>query len=316
MKAIKIILALVVTAVITFFVFKFIVNPPAAPLITPPINQFTVRIEQEVDSMQNSEHKSLYSVNEFYDDIQYRIDDYHKSMFFGSNQTDNDVWHDILSKNLYSAYAPRFVVQAYNVFSGSEWERRDRDYISREVSALQSSIYLTEGNDATQLKNIRVVLNKFNEIASFIWNSNNISYSTYSSFPINDVKEKIDKASNYKNELVTNNGAKAEYYVKNSNYINNGLESVPRKLFEKHVSYLNNKITNHSKDYEEYDSQQKFNKEIFNPINEELKILNNEMYIFDIRIEYNYLENKLNDIDLKAYKYFQALSLDNQTYNK
>lgn len=316
MKAIKIILALVVTAVITFFVFKFIVDPPDPPLITPPINQFTERIKQEVDSMQNSEYESLYSAKEFYTDIQFRIDDYHKSMFFGSNQTDNDEWRDILSKDLYSTYAPKFIVQAYKVFRGSEWERKDRDYISREVSTLQSSIYLTEGNDATQLKNIRVVLNKFNEIASFIRNSNNISYSTYSSFPINDVKEKIDKASNYKNELATNNGAKAEYYVKNSNYINKGLDSVPRKLFEKHVSYLNNKIANHSIDYEKYDSQQKFNKEIFNPINEELKKLKDEMYNFDIRIEYNYLENKLNDIDLEAYKYFQALSLDNQTYNK
>lgn len=307
MKAIKIILALVVTAVITFFIFKFIVNPPLPPNITPPINQFTERIKQEVDSMQNSEYESLYSAKEFYTDIQYRIDDYHKSMFFGSNQTDNDEWRDILSKDLYSTYAPKFIVQAYKVFRGSEWERKDRDFISAEVSIFQSSKYLTEGNDATQLKNIRVVLNKFNEIASYIWRCNQLTYTNYalnSSFPIENIESNIKRANKYVSNGLDNS------YVINSSYLNKGLDNIPNVFFEKHINYLNVKVDRNSEKYKDCKNQIEYSNKILKPLLAELEDLNNNMYNIDYNYfnqQFNLLLKKLNRIESDAIEYFKAL---------
>lgn len=307
MKAIKIILALVVTVVITFFVFKFIVNPPVAPLITPPINQFTDRIEQEVDSMQNSEHKTLYSVSEFYNDIQYRIDDYHKSMFFGSNQIDNDEWRDILSKNLCSSYAPKFVEQAYKVFRGTEWRRSDREYISREISSLQSSGHLTEGDVPTQLNDIQSILNKYNEIANFIWRCNQFTYTNYalsSSFPIKDIESNIKRANKYISNGLDNS------YVKNSSYLNNGLDNIPNVFFEKHINYLNVKVDRNSEKYKDFENQIEYSNKTLRPLLVELNTLNNNTYNIDYNYfnqQFNLLLRKLNRIESDAIEYFKAL---------
>ncbi|MDR2510918.1 MAG: hypothetical protein LBC89_00315, partial [Bacteroidales bacterium] len=104
MKAIKIILAIAVIALIGFFVWKWLVTIVDPPTITPPTNQFTARITSEIDSLSKS--PSNVFCPRFYTDIQFRITDYHNQKFFGKSESDNDQWKEILQKNLYSAYAP------------------------------------------------------------------------------------------------------------------------------------------------------------------------------------------------------------------
>ena len=100
MKKVKIILAISVVAIIGFFVTKWliVIDPPKD--INLPKNQYTARIESEIDSLRKMPETKF--CKKYYNDVQYRINDYFSQGFLGNTESDNSQWQDILSKNLYS----------------------------------------------------------------------------------------------------------------------------------------------------------------------------------------------------------------------
>ncbi len=173
----------------------------------------------------------------FYKDIQYHIADYHKQGFLGNNESDNNQWKEILSKNLYSAYAPKFADQAMYVFNGLEWETADLNVIRNEVKILKNSSYLQQGSQvAIKFKEIDSILKKYDEIADFISLCNNFSYSPdgmSDGFP--DVSDKIQRSRAYLSNSLDNS------YVNNCARLKDGLREIPKKLFDEHVNYLHKK---------------------------------------------------------------------------
>ena len=124
MKALKISLVVAVVVAIAFFVIwsliphKLPISPP------PPENQFTKRIEQEIDSL----GKLLDSkfCRDAYDNVMFLISDYckpHPPQYpygrLGTTQMQNDQWKENFTKKLYSVYAGKFISRAFYVFSGS-----------------------------------------------------------------------------------------------------------------------------------------------------------------------------------------------------
>jgi len=320
MKKIKITLAIFIVGVIIFFIFKWdvIFTPP--PPIKPGPNQFTEKIENEIQSLVN------LPINTFspqpYSDILYLIDDYHKKGFLGisysndnveiNNQNHNDQWREIFLINLYSAYAPKFIEQAMFVFKGSKWSNADLSFIRNEVLILQASPYLTQNSPVTNSFNeIRSILAKYDEIASFIASNNSFpdpNYSLNVSFP--DLSDRIKRSRKYLANNLDNP------YVNNCARLREGLQGIPRKLFYKHVSYLSRKINENGGRFTEFEYQAEYSNAIFTPLRNQLDALNNQVYGIGnntFNNAYNSLDNLLIDYNIRAFEYFtEKAKLQNQ----
>ena len=304
MKIVKIILPVAVIAILGFFIWKWLVviDPPKE--ITPPINPFTAKIESEIDSLKQMPTNVF--CQKYYANIQYRINDYQKNGFLGKSDNDNNQWQEILSKNLYSAYAPKFVEQAKFVFSNSEWENEDLLFIRSEVVTLNSSPFLDASSPvAKSFNSISSILAKYDEINGFISSCNGFSHYNYAlenSFP--DVSEMIQESRAY---LTNNLNNPYLYIVLNNLRIKDRLEEVPKNLFDKHINYLQRKINRHGGRHTEFDYQSGYSRIIYTPLRNQTDELSNETYpvsdnSFDI--EYNSLDNLLKTYNRKATDYF------------
>ena len=301
MEKVKIILAIAVLAIIGFFIWKWSVNTVTIGIIKPPTNQFTARIESEIDSL--NKIPSNVFCQKLYKDIQYQITDNHKHGFLGKNENDNNQWKEILSKNLYSAYAPKFLEQAMNVFKNSVWKKDDINFIRIEIKTLQNSDYLEQGSPiANSFKDINAVLEKYNEISDFIFSCNNFSFSDSSiETPFPDVSDKIKKSHAYLNNDLDNS------YVNNCSYLKDGLRDVPQKLLIKHTSYISSKITSNLVKYKIYSLQSDYSKNMYDPLKSQIDAMSNDVYgvsqnIFDY--DYNSLIKQLGDLNMEATEYF------------
>lgn len=301
MKIIKTIIAVAVITIIGFFIWKWLVVIDKPKEITPPINQFTEKIESEIDSLKQMPANIF--CKKFYNDIQYLIIDYHQKKFLGKSVSDNNQWQEILSKNLYFAYAPKFIEQTMYIFSHSEWKNDDLQFIRSEVDSLNSSPFLdSTGPVANSFNSISAILAKYDEIICFIYTCNSFSYSVYelnNSFP--DLSDKIQKSRACLAENSENQ------YVNNCTRLNLGLQEIPKKLFGKHVIYLQRKINRHGGRYAEFNYQSEYSNIIYTPLKNQIDDLDNKTYgignnAFDSG--YNSLYNLLSSCNRNATDYF------------
>jgi hypothetical protein len=301
MKLIKVILPLALLGMIGFATYKSCVHHPPPDEISLPINQSTKRI----DSLTKVLNKA--PVNTFcldrYKNINYYIDEDHKNHFFSQNDQDNNQWKEILSKNLYSAYAPKFAEQAMYIFTGSEWKINDLNIISNEVKMLQSSVYLqTSSEVGKKFRDINSILVKYDEIANFISICNNFSYPRDG---INDqypnVSDMIQKSRAYIGNNLENE------YVNNCIRLKDGLQEIPKKLFYEHVSYLRSKIEKNVGSYKAYASHLDYNNQLYTPLIKQINVLSDDVYgINDDTIDdaINDLTKLLEADNENAYKFF------------
>src|SRR5690554_2248911 len=298
MKAIKIGLAIVVIGAIAFFVIKSLGSTNELEEIPPSKNAFVERIKNEIGSIKthpNSEfNKSIYT------DIKYLIDDHYKPHppqhpygRLGETQGENDQRKDILSRDLYSAYANKFLEQAFYVFNNTSWKSKDLAFIRREYKALQDSPYLESGNALnTKFEDIKRIFNKYDEINRFISSCNKFSYPTNpalkDTFPIDDVRSKLNQVTTYRNTRLGNS------YLNNCERLHIALNAIPQNLYDKHFKYLDNKIDAWSGMFEAYNSQKTYTDNVYTPFKNEIELLDNTLYQIPAlpNIKYNHLMKK------------------------
>ena len=89
------------------------------------------------------------------------------------------------------------------------------------------------------------------------------------------------------------------------------LNNIPHNLFIIHVKYLDKIISEWSNQYINYTGPDGHNKEILIPLREKFKQLDDNIYkINEYYSEYNRLEKKLQEEELKAYKHFKKEKLN------
>jgi len=316
MKAIKIILAIVVIAVIGFFVTKWSINIVPPKYIDLPKNQYTDRDSIMIDSLERIPVDKF--CKEYYLKVQATIDEdfrngslgltsYKEDNIWKEKKDDNlnNQWNEILSKNLYSAYAPKFIEQAIYVFSRSEWKNDDLKFIRNEVKNLRSSAYLGSTGLVTSLDKINNIIAKYDEINNFINACKGYEYSNYnleSTFP--DVSENINKSKVY----IANNLDNS--YVNNCTRLKEGLRSIPKILFDKHISYLTKKINDNRARYSEFNYQYDYSNTIYTPLRKQIDALNNDIYGIgddDFNNGYNSLSKRLSDFNRDATNYYKNI---------
>ena len=284
MKAVKIILAIVVVALIGFFSWKWCVPDDGPPKTKPPTNQYTIEIQRKIDTLGKMPKNTFCKEN--YQNMQSSIEEFYKNGSLGltsykdgtiykekKDANINNQWKEILSKNLYSVYAPKFVEQAMYVFSRSEWKNDDLTFIRSEAKILKSSTYLGSTGLVTSFNDINSILAKYDEINNFINACKGYPYSNYnleSTFP--DVSEKIHKSRAYIKNNLDNS------YVNNCTRLKEGLPAIPKILFDKHKSYLTKKINAYGVEYSNLPSQSDYSTGIYTPLKNQVDALNNDIY--------------------------------------
>jgi hypothetical protein len=307
MKVIKISIALVVIVVIALYIIRslVIINKPIG--ISLPKNQFVERIEKGIDSVGKLPDSKF--CKDTYDNVMFLIDDYYKPHppqypygRLGNTQLENNQWKENLTKNLYSAYADKFIRQAFYVFRNKEWKIEDMQFIRIEFQTLRKSKLLEKGSPVDKkFMEIQTVISKYDEIAGFISACNGFSYSNYSlkdRFPIPDVQSKISRAETYLNNGLGN------IYVNNCTLLHDGLKRIPKTLFRAHIHYLDNKVSQWSNMYSNYQSQSDYVNNLNQPLKIEIELLDNDIYKVDnFDSEYNKLLDKWSADNIKAYTY-------------
>lgn len=320
MKAVKIILAVAVIGIISFFVAKWLVTIDPIKKSNPPENLYTKEIQTKIDSIKTIPNNIF--CEKFYKNIQDGIDEFYKDGSLGltpykegniwkekKDENNNNEWKEILSKNLYSAYAPKFVEQAMDVFSRSEWKSDDLKFIRGDVKSLKKSSYLTPGPVSISFNTINTILAKYDEINAFIYNCKGYSYSNYDmgiTYP--DLSDKIQKSRAY----IANNLDNA--YVNNCTRLKEGLQAIPKILFDKHISYLTKKINDNGAKYSDFNYQSDYSNTIYTPLRHQVDTLNNAIYSISDNAfgnGYNSVYNLLSGYNRNATNYYKSLNKKN-----
>lgn len=309
MKALKISLAVIVVAAIGTGVFlgiQNIIKPPSPP---PAKNQFIAKIEQEIDSFGKLPDSKF--CKGFYNDVAFHIDDFYRQGKLGEYNKDgkmykdslnNVQWKENLSKNLYAAYADKFVKQVFYVFRGSEWKVDDLKFIRSEYQTLRKSSLLEKGSPVDkEFTKIQTIFDKYDEIVALISSCKGFAFSgtaLSNRFPIADVQSKIARAADYRKNNLENG------YVNNCIRLHDGLREIPQALFRAHVHYLDNKIDEWSEMYSNYNSHSDYVNNLNRPLKTEIDTLDNDIYnVSNFDSEYKRLSGKWSADNTKAYNY-------------
>ena len=307
MKIFKISLFVIVVAAIGAGIFFWIQNIKEPEKVKAPENQFTAKIEQEIEQLKAKPDNKF--CKDFYIDVAYHINEFYKPVpptypygRFGKTQSENDQWKENLESNLYSAYTEKFINQAKTVFRGSQWKPDDLRFIQAEKNELKKSKLLVAGSLVDkEFSSIQTALNKYNEIVSFISSCKGYGYSKTDlsvRFPIADVQTKISRAISLQQNRLENE------FVNNCTRLHDGLKEIPKVLFKKHVWYLDNKISNWSDMYSNYNSQSDYSNNLYKPLKAEIETLENDIYnVSNFDSEYNRLLQKWSEDNTKAYQH-------------
>jgi hypothetical protein len=274
MKTIKISITVLVLGLISFGIFYWFQNTSKPSEVAVAENQFTKRINQDIlaiDTLPNNRFsKNIYS------QISALISEFHTNNKLGSTAIENDQWKEILESNLYSKYSDKFITQSLSVLNGNVWKEEDLQFIQDEKNSLIKSSYLSNGSPLfNDLVKIQAALNKYYDISNFIDASRNFEFLATDvtvKFPITDINYKISEAqrllaASLENELVNN-----------CTRLHDGLNAIPGILFDRHIYYLENKITVNSGQFHNFASQTEYSKKLYLPIKLEIDQLSEGSY--------------------------------------
>ena len=310
MKTIKICLAFIVISAITFFTIRSLVTSSEVEKTSLIQNPFIELVVKKIDLISTLPDSKFNK--DVYNEASYFIEEYlkpHPPQYpygrLGESQSDNDQWKKILTSNLYSAYADKFIKQAFYVFNGSQWKSDDLILIRNEFQILRKSPFLAKHSLVdNRFAEIQTIFAKYDEINNFITSCKYFYYPGTGSalanqFPIDQVRGKIEREKKYRIGHLENS------HVNNCLRLHNELKEIPQTLFYKHVFYLDEKIKYWSGVYSKYNSQQAYSNSVYTPVKNEINALEKEMYNSpDFDSEYTNLMNKWDADATKAYKYF------------
>lgn len=306
MKILKISIALIIVSAIILFITRSLVRQDGIGEISLPKNQFSERIQREIDSLISLPESKF--CKEYYNIVTFHINDYYIQGRLGTNVSENSQWKDNFYRTLFARYTEKFIHQVLYVFRDSTWKPVDLKFIRGEVLRLKAQKlndeFLLERGSQTDKEFIQIqnTLKKYDEIVDFISISKSFSYSKAvipDQFPISNVITILDRTKAYLNNRLENE------LLNNCTRLKNKLNEIPQSLFKAHVNYLDNKITKWSGKYTNYPSQKEYKTSLYDKLKAEVSSLYNGIYnVSNFNTEYNRLTNKLDDDSNAAYIHF------------
>jgi hypothetical protein len=276
--------------------------------IPPAENQFTKRIEEKIDALGKNAFNRV-SYNEVFS----LINNYHVDRNFSKeSDEDNDKWRGILVRRLFDTYVAKFVSFAHTVFKSPEWKEEDLNLLRDEYAEMKKAEIVEKGErklllqprGATDnlLKEVQEIRRTYDNINIFIGTCANFSQSG-GSFPMADIKGKLVTAASYRNKVFKLEGVTFPLCGRTKKR----LEEVPQILFNRHVTFLNNKIAASLGKYDAYNSQAEYAGAEWKSVKSEIDALDKDVYGVDSATfarQYNELKVKWNAELPRAANYF------------
>lgn len=283
MKGLKISLVLLCIGILGWVSYSFLAKAPEPPIIPPAPNTFIMEIKSKIESLGKSPNTRLS--NKDYATLKNDIYGYANANKFDKN------WQENLLKDLDYAYAPVFEKQANYVFDGREWELNKLVVIRSEVNMLYKSQYITQ---KTKLDSIKSVLTQYDKIVSFLLeansyaNTNNVVTSFAQGFDINTSTNYIDSATKYLNLNVI---------INNCDRLQLQLNSIPNKMYHKHLDYLSKKVAFSIGKYKSMSSYTDYYNNIYKNVFAEFQVFEDYyLNIYDLNLK---LEKDLSSLKEK-----------------
>ena len=277
MKAIKIVVIILALSLCNYANIK--VSARALINLSPEDNNSWIAdIENRISDLSNT--TGIANIKKLYTSITDYINVYHKEMKLGNTAINNNDEQDRLTKSLLNTYSSAFEKEANKVFRGTNWVASDVNLIKAESNALLGNEKLNKTSKVyNNIKTIKSIADKYNEITVFIKSCKSFSFTNYdldSNFPINDVINKINRANSYIRNGVGN------ALINNNKDLLVEIKDIPRFLMMKHVHFLQNKVNNF-KTEKEYAVTSVWETNFKNPLKNEFNGLKNTIYkdVFD-----------------------------------
>jgi hypothetical protein len=273
MKALKILIISLVILIIVYFIYQSLSPGNTLTEISKPVDKIE-RIQMKIDTL-GSKTNEEFCV-EYYREILYDIEDNYRSNKLGSNSVENEQWKENLAKKVYAIYAEKFIKQAFYFFTKSNWSDSDLQVIRDETRYLQQATFLQPNSPIDiSLNEIHNVLDKYEEILAFIAevkHFNTSSYGIEDTFPLEEVKSKMQRAAIYLKNNLENE------YVNNCIQLRTDLNAVPELYFRSHCNYLEMKIQKWSGEYTRIVQQRIYNDSVWTPLKNQIEALDMGQY--------------------------------------
>jgi hypothetical protein len=224
-KILKILLPIITLILLGLTVYFFYTKEPAKIIEPKAPNTFIKEINLKIEKL-NSSSRRAFCVTK-YATIK-------NDIFIYTKEDKIDLtYKNVLLQKLDSTYAKVFIAQAYNVLDGNLWESHKMDSIRTEVRYLLHSRYIPRNN---RLIEINAIVTQYDEINIFI--SNAISVPT----SVTRVDQKFNFNASQQNIKIANNYRNLKVYLRHCNRLQAQLQNIPRVLYDKHLSFLTNKV--------------------------------------------------------------------------
>lgn len=271
----KVKLTLIFVVIVTLILsINFIVSPPP-PGPPPPIrevNLFILEVNDSIRALQNIFDR--VSIEEYiirHEKTSLMISGYAIGKHFDSiDPIRNNQIKDDFERSLFALFSQKFIKSTFVRFNTENWDYQDFGLIQQVKNSLITSRYLTANSSTGDSLNlIQDVLNKYHEINAFIQSCLSVRFIyDDNSFvvPRNDIALKIIEVQ----DLLRNN--LGNEYVNNSS-LREALEGVPQTFFDKHVEYLNDRITYIYQNYRTLSTWQEFIDIYYTPLGNDINAL-------------------------------------------
>jgi hypothetical protein len=243
MNKLKIFITLAILSLLVVGVYESF-NDHNDKVVSPNLEEDSKDLQKSIESIKNQPTSVLN--NRIYHNALNYIE-----IYYGD---DEPVARDRAFQDLYAAYAPKFVDQAFYYLWSTEWNANKIDLIEKEARELRSSKYLQRGSDKfKKLTQIIQIVELSRQISSFL-----ISCKNYTPPPDDEIKTTYPLKDL---EFL----AQSELYKSNSNYklyvskkpgISSEMSDLGRMLFDKRINYMAEKLNHHSTCYCEYELNQ------------------------------------------------------------
>ena len=242
-------------------------------------NTFINSINQQIETIKNSDRKTFSKT--LYEETIYSINEAKK------NNKITPQWAKNLAQKTEFIYHDKFINEAHFVFSKTEWNVTDLNYVRNEINRLSRSAFI---ESKTELNKLNKVIAEYNAIQAFLAKAENFSVT-------NNITNFSDDFDLQTSRVYIENALKmsrTNSEVRNNNSLISQLGNVKTWMYQKHLDFLNNKydfinrISCSTYGYYNYYNQ------VCNPLFNDLNIFKNnanELYLVSTDMWYNQIDN-------------------------
>lgn len=308
MKPLKTTLLIIILGTIGFLLLVWSINSKHegdGRTYLQAINQFEQKIKLRTDSIKGFPEGEFYAA--YYQDVNAELESFYAKGDLGELGSESDAVYNDLARELFETYVFSFTEESFSVFDKTTVEPKDLKHIKSEVKKIKGNSRFLEikRQNKSSVIIIDEITTNYDDIEKFIDGCERFRYSDYkeyAKYPIDKMKDWVQKTE----ELLQTN------YIQKVRSFKESLITIPSSLFERHKSYLKNKVIRYGNDYEYYYAQHAYLNNVIEPLENQINDIDIAVYqLPDSVISTNDLKELLKDYAFKSVMFYILKDDDN-----